>query len=95
MKWLKRIFKWVAPCLLVLLLGAIGWVHYYLNSPRVSEKIRRIVAERFWARLEFEQARINLFTGLKIKNARLYQDSVSQQPFWNTPHSACFVTPLK
>jgi hypothetical protein len=94
MKWIKRSLTLLAICLLLSLAGALGWVHYYLNSPRMSEKIRRIVSERFLTRLEFEKAHINLLSGMRVEKARLLTDEEPGQEYASLEEALLEYSPL-
>lgn len=94
MKWAKRILALLALCLFLSLVGAIGWVHYYLNSPRMSEKIRRIVSERFYTRLEFDKAHINLLSGMKVERARLLTNEKPGREYASLEEAVLEYSPL-
>lgn len=94
MKWVKRILGLLALCLVLSMAGAIAWVHYYLNSPRMSEKIRRIVSERFFTRLEFDKAEINLLSGMKVQGARLLSNEDPAREYASLEEAVLEYSPL-
>ena len=94
MNLVKRIAALLALGLFLSLAGAIGWAHYYLNSPRMGEKIRKIVSERFFTRLEFDHAQINLLSGLKVKEAKLFSREEPARELGSLKHVVLEYAPL-
>lgn len=94
MKWINRILVLLALCLILSIAGAVGWAHYYLNSPRMGEKIRKIIAQRFFTHLEFSKAEINLWSGLKVTQAKLFTEEERSREFVSLNYARLEYAPL-
>jgi type II secretion system protein N len=94
MNWVKRILTFIALGFCLLLIGAIVWVHYYLNSPRMSEKIRHIVSERFFTQFEFDKANINFLSGMRIEGARLLSQEQPAKEYASLEEAILEYSPL-